>query len=72
MDLRDKLDDLFTYHPPTPDQAAQYEAIRAAALVFARVALDNSPTSADQTAGVRKIREAVMTFNAAIATKGIS
>jgi hypothetical protein len=38
--------------------------------VFARVAVNNTPQSADQSAGLRHIREAVMTFNASIALEG--
>jgi hypothetical protein len=72
MDLKDKIEDLFTYHAPEGHQAQQYEAIRNGAKAFAYIALENSPTSADQTAAIRKLRECVMTLNAAIATKGIS
>jgi hypothetical protein len=72
MDLVDKIDDLFSYHPPEPDQVARYEALRAGAKVFAHIVLANTPTSADQTAAIRKLRECVMTANAAIALKGIS
>ena len=61
------LDDLFTYHPPRPDQIPRYQTIRDAARVFAKIVLENTPTSADQSAAIRKIREAVMTANAAIA-----
>jgi len=67
MDINDTIDDLFTYHPPTGDQPARYEAIRAAAKTFAHVLLDHTPPSADQTAAIRKLRECVMTANAAIA-----
>ncbi len=66
----EQLRNWFTYHAPTPEQPAQYEAIRDAALAFARVIVANTPPSADQTAAVRKIREAVMTANAAIACGG--
>jgi hypothetical protein len=72
MDLREKIDDLFSYHAPTGDQPHQYEAIRHAAKEFAHVICANTPTSADQTAAIRKLRECVMTANASIALKGIS
>lgn len=61
------LDKLFTYHPPKNDQPARYEAIRAKARELAHVINDNCPDSADKTAAIRKLREAVMTANAAIA-----
>lgn len=66
------LDELFSYHPVEPDQVAKYAAIRAAAKQFAAVVLVNTPKSADQTAAVRKIREAVMIANASIALNGKS
>jgi len=66
------LDWIFSYHSPTPDQLPKYEAIRAAAKQFARVLIDNTPASADQTAAIRKLREAVMTANASVALEGRS
>jgi len=38
---------------------------------FAHVIMEHTPVCADQTAAIRKIREAVMTANAAIALHGI-
>lgn len=65
------LDHVFTYHPPTgPDQLAAYEQIRLAAKYFAGVIVKWTPASADQTAAIRKVREAAMTANAAIALGG--
>lgn len=60
---KEELKNLFTYHSPTPEQAARYELINAAALYFAEVVLDNTPASADQSAAIRQIREARMTAN---------
>lgn len=61
------LDQFFTYHPPKGDQAERYQRIRDAAKEFAAVIYELTPTCPDQTAAVRKVREAVMTANAAIA-----
>ena len=66
-----RLETLFTYHPPTDIQRAQYGAIRVAALELARVIESNTPAGNDRDAAIRKVREAVMTANAAIATGGI-
>lgn len=63
----DQLKHTFTYHRPNSVQQAKYALIRDAALEFSRVLVANTPASADQTAAVRKVREAVMTANAAIA-----
>lgn len=60
----------FTYHPPNSADLDHYLAIRQAAHDFARVILAHTPSSADQTAAIRKIREAVMTANAAVACGG--
>ena len=64
------IDHIFKYHPPSAEQLPKYEAIRAAAKEFARVVIENTPASADQSAAVRHIREATMTANAAIALGG--
>lgn len=64
------LDNILRYHPASAEDQVKYEAIRAAAKAFAQVMLDNTPPSADQTAAMRKLREAVMTANASIALDG--
>lgn len=64
------LDNIFTYHAPTPEEVEQYQKIRDAAKEFAQVVVDNSPASADQSVAIRKIRESVMIANAAIALGG--
>ena len=65
------LDNWFTYHPPKSDvEISSYQKIRDAAKEFARVIVEATPMSADQTAAIRKVREAVMTANAAIACGG--
>ena len=62
--------DLFTYHPPTPTANQSYETIRDAAKHLALVIWKNCPYGADRTAAIRKLRETVMTANAAIALNG--
>jgi hypothetical protein len=66
----EQLENWFTYHAPEGDQQKQYVAIREAGLALAKVIVANSPASADQTAAIRKVREAVMTANQSIACKG--
>ena len=66
----DQLTNWFTYHPPLFDDQKIYTAIREAGLTFAKVVRDYTPPSADQTAAIRHIREAVMTANAAVACGG--
>jgi hypothetical protein len=64
------LDHVFSYHPPTPELIPAYNDLRAAAKEFADHILRCTPPGADQTAAIRKVREAVMTANAAIALNG--
>lgn len=74
MELSDQqkqmLEDVFTYHAPTPDQLPRYNVIREAAKDFATSILANTSPSADQSASLRHIREAVWTANASIALEG--
>lgn len=57
----------FTYHAPKDDQSERYVRIREAAKALALVILNTTPSNPDQTAAIRKLRECVMTANAAIA-----
>ncbi len=66
-----KIAHLFTYHAPTPEQVEHYEALRDAAKTFALIIAEHTPPGPDQTVAIRKVREAVMTANAAIACGGI-
>jgi hypothetical protein len=65
----EQLDDIFRYHDD-PKKVPNYLAVREAAKCFAKAILENTPGSADQSAAIRKVREAVMTANAAIALDG--
>jgi hypothetical protein len=70
-ELELKLENLFTYHAPeSNDQRRAYEAIRGWGLAFAKVICEFTPKGSDQSAAIRKVREAVMTANAAVALKG--
>lgn len=66
------LAELFKYHAPTDVTIPKYAAINQAAKNFAEVILQNCPHSADRSDAIRKIREARMTANAAIALDGLS
>jgi hypothetical protein len=65
-----QIEEIFTYHSPSSDQLPKYQAIRDAAKAFALVVVKNTDSSPDQSAVIRKIREAVMTANASIALNG--
>jgi hypothetical protein len=64
---RADIDNIFSYHPPKSDQVERYNTLREAGKAFAIVILEITPAGADQSAAIRKVREAVMTANAAIA-----
>ena len=67
---KDVLENLFTYHAPTPEQVELYARLRNGALEFARNIHDACPEGPDRSAAIRLLREAVMTANAGIATGG--
>lgn len=68
----DVLNELFSYHPPTIESLPRFSAINQAAKNFAEVVLSNCPPSADRSDAIRKIREARMTANAAVALNGLT
>lgn len=71
MISEEMLNNWFTYHSPKEGQQDQYMAIRAAGFILARAINNNTPPGPDQTAAIRKVREAVMTANQAIACGGM-
>lgn len=62
----------FKYHPPTEITLPKYAAINQAAKNFAEVVLANCPSGSDRADAIRKIREARMVANAAVALDGLS
>lgn len=63
-----KLIDHFVYHTPSKGQIPAYAAINEAARLLAETIFRNTPTGSDQEAAIRKVVEAKMTANSAIAT----
>ncbi|MEI9953622.1 MAG: hypothetical protein WDO74_32725 [Pseudomonadota bacterium] len=61
---------VFKHHPVTPEKLTQFDAIHAAARHFAEVILANTPEGADQRTSLRRLREAAMIANAAVALDG--
>ena len=66
-EIQQQVDDLFTYHAYSEEQIERSSKIRHAAKQLANAIFENTSRCADQTAAIRKVREAVMTANAAIA-----
>lgn len=67
---QEQLNNWFSYHAPDAAQQNVYLELRAAAKDFAELIVANCPECADTTVAVRKIREAVMVANQAIACGG--
>lgn len=61
------LDNLFKYHAPKGCQVERYAKIREAAQNFAQTIQDLTPESAEQTLAIRKVHDAMMQANSAIA-----
>jgi hypothetical protein len=61
------LNNIFKYHAPFGDQTDRYEKIRSQAKFLAQIVLELTPECAEQTIAIRKLQEAVMFANAAIA-----
>lgn len=70
LDLKN-LNDVVRYHAPDNDQITKISNIRIAAEEMLREIMTNCPPCADTTAACRKVREAMMTANAAIVLKGM-
>jgi hypothetical protein len=56
---------IFTYHAPKAEQPAQYEALRAAGLEFARKINALCPDCRERSLAVTSVQQAVMWANAA-------
>lgn len=66
----EQIENWFSYHAPSSDDLVAYDKLRNAAKNFAKAINELCPESADKTAAIRKVREAVMTANASVACKG--
>lgn len=62
-----EIENWFSYHKPTEVQTVKYEQIREAAKKMAEVINQHCPDGGDKLEAFRKVREAVMTANSAIA-----
>jgi hypothetical protein len=65
------LEEVFSYHSPDADQRKAYHDIRLAGRILVENIIVHAPICADRSAAIRKVREAVMTANAAIALRGL-
>ena len=63
--------EVFTYHKPTDEQITKLKDVRRAGEQLVHAIFWNTPECPDQTAAIRKVREAVMTANAAIVLEAL-
>ncbi len=62
-----QIDNWFTYHAPNPNQQKAYTDLRDKAKEMAEMFNAYAPDSADKTAAMRDLRNAVMAMNLSIA-----
>jgi hypothetical protein len=67
LTARQKIDNDFTYHPPSGDQPERYEAVRANARAFMKLLVDLCPESRELSLAKTHLEETVFWANAAIA-----
>jgi len=63
----EQIENWFTYHSPKHEQLERYQMLRDKAKELAYDIIVCCPEGADRSAAIRKLRECVMTANAAIA-----
>lgn len=61
------IEQAFTYHAPTGDQAERYQEIRARAAALAAFLVANAPESRELSLALTSLQQTVMWANAAIA-----
>lgn len=70
MEINTTIEDLFTYHTPTPEQQSALQEVRDAGKALAKVIDKVVPIGMDQSHAMRKLRETVMLANAGIVLNG--
>jgi hypothetical protein len=65
---RENVDQAFRYSPPDAVRAVKHEAVNDHTIKLAKIYFDNCPASPELTLAVRKLQEARMWANAALAT----
>lgn len=67
QDLRERLENTFTYHAPKGDQPERYVAIRGKAKELAYLLAELVPPGREQALALTKLEETVMHANAGVA-----
>jgi hypothetical protein len=66
-DMKARIENDFTYHPPKEGQAERYIALRDKAKEFALLIIELTPVSREQSLALTNLEYASMMANAAIA-----
>ena len=66
-EMRKRLENTFTYHPPKDDQPQRYVDMREAGKALAYKIVQNTPPSREQSVALTKLEEVVFWTNAGIA-----
>ena len=68
----EQVDDIFTFHPPASEAVASaHDNVRLTIRNAAHEILNLTPVCPEQTTAIRKLQEAMMHANAAIAINGV-
>ncbi len=67
MDMRQRIENDFTYHPPKEGQPEKYVKLRENAKFFAHLIVELTPESREQSLALTNLEQAVFWANAAIA-----
>ena len=63
----ERVENMFSYHPPTEEQKIKYEHLRSSFKNLALHIADITPICPDQTIALRKLHDASMAVNLVIA-----
>lgn len=64
------ITEIMSYHAPTPEMTPKFVYLREAAIALVESIDEHCPPSADRTAAVRQVQDALMTANRSIANNG--
>jgi hypothetical protein len=67
VQITERIENDFTYHPPKNDQALRYTNLRERAKVLAYWIVQMTPASREQSVALTKLEESIFWANAAIA-----
>ncbi len=67
LELKRRIENDFTYHPPTPEQVKKYEVLRENAKYFAHLIVELTPLGREQSLALTHLEDVVYCANAAIA-----